>query len=283
MLVSPDGSLEAGALSKMTKRIGINFHEGLQLSRERLSSVLRFLRDNPGANRDVIRRGTDLGANMAIAIPNLGVGCGFVEEAGNGRRLTELGERVIVHDPFLEEMDSIWLMHFGLVDPAGRGPTYWGKLMLDFLIVGAPRTSIELANVVSEGESVVRPKIQAAVTKLTDGYTKADLLGNLALMSWNGDAYVGTAPNARPSAAVVAYVLAKRWSDIHPDQLTAGMDTFLSASRFQDIFRLSKLDIEALLEKVKQLGIIDLYTSAPPHQIVRRWHDVSEVMAGLYD
>ncbi|MFZ4507062.1 MAG: DUF4007 family protein [Fimbriimonas sp.] len=266
----------------MTKRIGINFHEGLQLSRERLSSVLRFLLDNPGASREAIRRGADLGANMAIAIPNLGLGCGLIQEDGNGRRLTELGVRVVAHDPFLEKADSLWLMHFGMVDPAGRGPSYWGNLMLDALIVGTPRTATELADVVSEQESVVRAKIQSGVTKMTDGYTKADLFGNLALLSRNGDGYVGTAPIAWPSATVVAYALAKRWSDIHPDQLTAGMDTFLSASRLQDIFRLSKLDIEALLEQVRQLGLIDLYTSAPPHQIVRRWHDVSEVVERLY-
>ena len=266
----------------MTKRIGINFHEGLQLSRERLSSVLQVLRDHPGASREDIRSGARLGANMAIAIPNLGIGCGLIEEAGHGKRLTMLGETVVGNDPFLEQSDSVWLMHFCMVDPSGRGPSYWSRVILDALIVGDPRTATELADVVSEQESVVRAKIQSAVTKLTDGYTKPDLFGNLGLLMRTEHAFVGTAPNTAPSVAVAAYAVAKRWSDLHPDQLTTGLDPFLSASRLQDIFRLSRPDIEFLLEKVRQLGIIDLYTSAPPFQIVRRFEEVSEVISTLY-
>jgi len=266
------------------RQIGINFHEGLQLSRSRLAATLRFFSENPGASRDQLRSGTDLGANMVVAFPNLAVGCGLLEEGGTkgGRVLTDLGNTVINNDPYLEGETSRWLIHYGLVDPAGRGPAYWGRLMLDVIRPGGRYQAAELASSVGEFESVVREKVQLAVGKLTESYASDGFLGALGLLEKKGSEIHATFPMILPSACVFSYAVASRWSHLLKEQVTTSLETFLVESRLPEIFRMPREQCVALLEESVDLGLVDLYRTATPHQIVRKWKATQDLLATLY-
>ena len=264
--------------------IGINFHEGLKLTRSRLAVVLRYANEHGQVTKESLHDNTEIRSNMAVAIPNLGRGCGFLSRASRDPfRLTSLGLEIVKNDPNLDHSSTFWLMHFGMVDPNGAGPLFWRSTMLDLLRVGVPTAVDSLVDGISIQERVVHAKVKLALSKLIDFYTGPELVGNLGFVSANGGQVIAELPSYPVSTGVFAYAVASRWQSMHPDQVTASLDQFLADSRLLDIFRLSREGAESLLEAIARRGDIELYRSAPPHQIVRRWHDLSEVVSRIYD
>ncbi len=96
----------------MHEKIGITFHEKLQLGRARIAEVLSAIDRRPGATNDQLRTLTSLGTNMTKAFPRLAQGTGLITK---NRELTDFGAAVVRADPGLDRIQTQWIMHFNLV------------------------------------------------------------------------------------------------------------------------------------------------------------------------
>ena len=112
-------------------------HETFFIRKGWLSKGLRKVRDCPDVfiSRDVNPMDAlGIGANMVKSLRYWLQAVGLTEEPTAGRReqaITELGRIVLEHDPYIEELGTLWLLHYRLATNE-RIATAWYYFFNDF-------------------------------------------------------------------------------------------------------------------------------------------------------
>lgn len=265
------------------KEIGPTFHRSFPLQRAFVSSYL-------GA---VHRAGEALSAADARAQTGLGsmkvpAALGYCRAAGlldaNGA-LTILGSTVAEADPHLLLTDSQWLLHCGLSGVTLGAPVFWGQLWMN-LLVGDQRTRADLEFLIRNSYPsgfVNSDSAKVCATAFVSTYAQEDCLGQLGLLGRVKDGIQCGIPSTEPGVGVFAFVLASAWEALRPNQITVTLEDFLRDSKLPQILRASTDGILSLMERAERRGDIVLHRSAPPFQIGRRWEEIGDLAARVYE
>ena len=263
--------------------IGPTFHKTFPIQLPVLSSFLRALKEcGPEASQESIRQASGIGTMKVPASFGYAKGAGFLDHR---QRLTPLGARVLEKDPGFESPTTLWLLHAGLCGVSPMAPLFWRALWQAL----RPGESVERARLVQKVlECYPQGRLKqeyagTCVTVFASSYLKPEGLLSLRLLEGGGSALHSPLREADPPTGVFAYAVVELWDRMHPGQLTSDLDGFVRESGITEVFRISAPRAVSLLEGVRNLGLIDLYRSAPPFQIVRRWTDALEALDCLYD
>jgi hypothetical protein len=268
----------------MKDKIGLTFHEKLQLGRSRIAEVLTAVTDRPGATNDELRSLTSLGTNMTKAFPRLAQGCGLLTKS---RHLTEFGSQVVLSDPGLDSEQTLWIIHYNLTASSGPGPEFWGHAFRNVLRIGQPQGVEDLADQIREagyGESIQVEAVRDALSRMLGFYTSRDGLGELGLISGSRtEGYSCNFDHVLPASAPFSYMLASWWEDHLPDQLTIDLSLLESTSGLVELLRVNQSQLRELLRAAAEAHYCDLFMSAPPFQIVRTWGSKEDILRRIYE
>lgn len=267
----------------MLKPLGPTFHRSFPLQR---STVARYLTATADAGTALdaaeARRRTKLGSMKVPAALGYCRATGLLDETGN---LTDLGKVVYDSDSELTALQTHWLLHIGLCGLSPMAPKYWESLW-EAVGVGAIVQRRYLDRKVQESYPagyISEDSSKVSATAFVSTYTQEECLGSLSILERTSkDGVRGTTSLQTPNVATFTFALASRWESMHPRQLTTTLDTFIDNSGLAAMFRISKDAVLDLLSRSARSGAIELYQSAPPHQVVRKWSDISEITRGLY-
>lgn len=267
----------------MQERIGLTFHEKLQLSRARIAEILSAVGFKPGASNDDLRSLTNLGTNMTKAFPRLAQGCGLLTKT---RHLTRLGLCVVEADPGLDQIETMWAMHFNLVWDRGPGPEFWSFAFRKALRVGQPLSVEEISDCVREagyGAEIQASAVRDAVSRMLGFYVTRDGLDQLELVTGSRNAgYECNHDHSMPPLPAFAYMVASCWEVDFGSQVTVGLDEFESKTCLADILRVSSEELRNMFRDMADAKLCDLYLAAPPYQIVRAWDSSDDLTRRLH-
>lgn len=270
------------------KRLGMAFHETLKLNRAAMGDVLNYVQqctDSQPSPSD-LRNATSLGTNYVKAMPRFCNGAGLL----NGWALTEFGRGVLQWDEGMLSPTSQWLLHYHLSAHHGPGPEFWHHLILRFLKPGTRLTSTWVRDeLVQFAESHQRTEISQRTASSTasvflNSYSKSEGLGELGVVRATGREYSVHFPQS-PSALTFAYALVKFWQGRWQNQRTVNLADLVDQEGLAGLFFLSSQQVEQLLDEIRREGLIDIYRSSPPYQVVRQWTegDTAKILERAYD
>lgn len=264
----------------------LNFHNTFRLSRPRLAEVLATVeRIGSASSKDL--SGTSLGKNMHRPFLNWGVMSGLLEpESKNDVRLSVFGESTRTHDPSLSDVDSQWLMHFHLTHQDGIGPAFWQRLVTTYFGRSFPLSNESMAPDILSAHFNAHTEASAkkAAGIFLSTYSEPDCLGSLGLITEvSGKSYLPNAPQRPISALGLLYCLIETWSIRQPKIDTMPLNDLFLPGGIADTLLLDREEIEDRLNSLKAIGLLDVYRTAPPHQIVRFWQDPDAAKRGALE
>lgn len=280
------------------KRLGTAFHETFPLIRPAVAAVLEVVgniesEDASASLADMLKARTTLGANYIKSMPRYAFGSGLLTGTTRGKRvLTAFGEQVRLHDPNLDHPATQWLMHYYLSSPEGPGPTFWNGLVTRGLRIGDKVRRGEVAQSIERiveddtGKQLATRTAQSTATIFLGTYTKSDGLGSLGLLrsvdAEDGAVYRVQEPIS-PQLWSVAYALADYWESTWGQDKTINLAELTEPGGFADIFLMGSEQLEQTLEQLGSNGILELYRTAPPYQVVRLWEDKNTLLERIYE
>jgi hypothetical protein len=309
-----------GDRSAQLDRLPYSFHQTLSFDRSRLLTLLEIFAEEDASESGLTksqageRNAGRFGKPMVEAMVDFGRGCGFLAPAASGTStrsavrfaLTDLGKSVLSDDPSMTSVDTQWLMHGFMAGQRGPGPAFWNFMFGQALgpgdLLGRGYLEESVGSGIDETERAPRNR-EAAVTSALNcfvgfyatrgGLSALQILETVAdgvgieqppSIGGRGSKQLRVRMDAPPiSAAAFGVLLIDFWRRNYPDRLTIGFDALHEDGAIARVLLLGRRDVEALLGELRTLGLVDLYTVAPPFQVVRRWEDDAAATAQLVD
>jgi hypothetical protein len=236
--------------------------------------------------RKLIRELTTLGTIYVEAMPRYCFGSGLLNKQYD---LTEFGNYVIQHDPMLEQESTQWLMHYHLSAPQGPGPAFWHELVVTRFRIGDEFTTEDIAIQIAhlynsiEGKDLADKSARSTATVFLGTYIKSDGLGNLNLLASlrNNRFRVNENYNTPPIWAI-AYGLLDFWQKQFPGHATINLNDLYGDKGLTNLFMISRGRLNSILEELQQDGILELYRTAPPYQVVLLRSEKQPLLEKLY-
>lgn len=273
------------------QRMFTMFHETFALSRPAIAQILQVVREHPPRNgqsiRTLLREHTDLGTNYCKAMPRYAYACGLVDY--NCTHLTPFGNFVLNCDPTMARTETQWLMHYHLSAPEGPGPLFWYRLVTEFLQQRESFTIHEIADAIRDSVEAAENKLlqprsaRATATIFLGSYAKPQGLSALRLLQREDepDSWRFCLPESAPWS-VVGYALMRHWDALYPEQKTVPLNHLTERGLFASVFWMGERALLNTLEPLRNAGYIDLYLTAPPHQVVRLREDSDQLLEVVY-
>ena len=263
--------------------MSLTFHRTFSLSRPLLTQVIRTAEKVPGFTQATLARETDLGSVQQEAMPRYAYRAGLLDAK---KHLTLFGEFVAQFDSALETSGTQWLLHYHLSAPHGH-TAFWRYLVTTHFLSGNVFTSQELMDSLAEFLSEETGKVPAprylrsAVTIFIGSYLKTEGLYRLhVLEEIEQNTYQVLVPPLPPVWAL-GYALTDYWKAQYGERLTINL-TDITQGDFASIFLLGENRLTELLMELKREGIIDLYRTSRPYQIVLLQPDPKFALEKLY-
>lgn len=260
----------------------INFHETFCLSRASLSQLLNVTHQT-GTLKSEFLISTSLGTNYQKAMPRYAYRAGLLDER---RCLTLFGNFTAERDPNLEKTSTQWLLHYHLTAP--HGPTaFWHYLVTHWFVPGNTFTADQLTDDLAEFLQREKRKvpslrsIRSTITIFTGTYLKRDGLSRLGMLEEVEKNTYHVPRVSQPPIWALGYALADYWQAHYGERLTVNLDD-LSGNRFAGLFLLGESGFNELLLQLKQEGMIDLYRTAHPYQVVLLQPSLKYALEKLY-
>lgn len=242
---------------------------------------------------DLLRERTTLGANYIKSMPRYAFGSGVLAGTMRARTvLTAFGEQVRLHDPNLDHIVTQWLIHYHLSSPHGPGPAFWNHLVTHSLRIGDElqrgEVAGEIARIAEEdtGKQLATRTAQSTATVFLGTYAKSDGLGSLGVLkpvdTGNGVVYQVQEPVPLPLWSF-AYALADYWEGIWGQQVTINLSELTEPGGLANIFSIGSEQLEQALGQLRDQGVLELYRTAPPYQVVRLWTDKNTLFERIYE
>ncbi len=260
----------------------ISFHETFTLSRASLIQILNNANQTDKLDRKYLVN-TSLGTNYQKAMPRYAYRAGLLDEKNH---LTTFGHFTAQHDPLLEKPATQWLLHYHLAAP--HHPTaFWHFLVANRFVSGNSFTAADLNNDLTAFLSLKAKKnpsprsVRSTVTVFTGTYLKSDGLKRLGLLEEGGQGTYYVPNVSPPSVWVLGYALAEYWQALYGKRLTVNLDD-LTGNTFAGLFLLGESGLTDLLIQLKQKGMIDLYRTSRPYQVVLLQPNLEFALERLY-
>jgi len=263
--------------------MSLTFHRTFSLSRSSIAKIIHLAQEKPGFTRADIENHTDLGTIYQEAMPRYSSRTGLLDDKNY---LTPFGRFVAERDPNLEKTSTQWLLHYHLTAP--HGPTaFWHYLVTHWFVPGNTFTADQLADDLAEFLQREKRKvpslrsIRSTITIFTGTYLKRDGLSRLGMLEEVEKNTYHVPRVSQPPIWALGYALADYWQAHYGERLTVNLDD-LSGNRFAGLFLLGESGFNELLLQLKQEGMIDLYRTAHPYQVVLLQPSLKYALEKLY-
>ncbi|MDQ3638609.1 MAG: DUF4007 family protein, partial [Actinomycetota bacterium] len=183
-------------------------------------------------------------------------------------------------------------VHYHLSSPYGPGPVFWNRLVTRSLRVGDElqrgEVAQEIARIVEEdtGKQLATRTAQSTATVFLGTYSKSDGLGPLGILksidAKDSAVYQVQEPVPLPLWSL-AYALADYWENTWAQQVTINLSELTEPGGFVSIFSIGSEQLEQALGQLRDQGVLELYRTAPPYQVVRLWTDKNTLFERIYE
>ncbi|MDP1624522.1 MAG: DUF4007 family protein [bacterium] len=253
----------------MPDKFVISFHESFSISRESLKQILRNAQENNGKFSKKFLINTPLGTNYQKAMPRYAFRSGLLDKNNS---LTIFGQHVAKRDLALEKSETQWLLHYHLASPHGA-TSFWNRLVRKYFLVSNSFNDEDLISYLTDllkieaNKSPAPRSIRSTITAFTGTYLKTDGLRRLNLLQETVQNTYRVQSTDTPPIWALGYALTEYWSAHYGAQLTIDLDDLIKGD-FAAIFLLGEERLTNLLLELKQEGMIDLYRTSRPYQVV---------------
>ena len=250
----------------MIDKFAISFHETFTLSRSSLAQIIENCLNNGRLKRnDLVKMGT----NYQKAMPRYARRTGLL---GPKDDLTPLGHFIGQYDPTLSRTGTQWLLHYHLAAPQGFSAFWHHFVHRHFLpsnSFSANDLITDLNNFLTEhkGKAPAANSVRSTVAIFTGTYLKPDGLAKLDLLEDNDSNTYYVPPTRTPDLWALGYALVDYWAAHYGERLTINLDD-LTHGDFAAIFILGEERLLQLLIQLKQEGMLDLFRTSRPYQVV---------------
>lgn len=292
--------------------VGISGHETFPFRAGWLRKGFELAHMNPRGfiDQDEAMTLLGVGKNMVRSIRHWSLATGLLEERptkdGRGLFSTPFGQRVLgEYDPYLEDVSTLWLLHWKLATNSTRATTWYIVFSTWFQ---SDFTKDELVHFLSDrlqemghsgfAESSLRRDVDCFVRTYVPAKTTATLLledaldcplTELNILAELGDRKTYRFHRTNPttlSDLVLAYVIMEYW-----EQQAAGRESL----SFEDLMykagspgRVLRLEENAMTERLERMesatkGAFSFTTSAGLKQLLRGWRRLETPMTLLDD
>ncbi|QIZ72619.1 DUF4007 family protein [Oxynema aestuarii] len=272
-------------------KLQLSFTRNFPLKKEDLLKVLRTAAEKGELNKNKERQmeETALGSEKIGPMMKWSMRCGLLHD----RRLTPEGEIAIARDPYLQHLTTDWLMHFylsfgdrGLAKPPEHLADWggWTYFVYEFLPEHRTFTEGELIHHLS----LVFPDDKAPVISkntrfLLRAYYEFYALSGAKFLTLKDKIY-HTDQTVQPNPYAIAYLLAKIWERDYPHDGSILTESLLNNPMgLAPVLGVRRDRLQAYLDRLESLGIIEQRRAVPPAQIVRRWQDPLPLLEKAYE
>lgn len=273
-------------------RLGLTFHRTFSLNRPAIKQVLELVKNDQNRNgggiklsRQDIRDKSQLGTIYVEAMPRWAWGSGLLDE---NKRLTVFGQYVCSNDISLEQLTTLWLMHYHLSAPHGPGPAFWHELVAARFRSGDEFTQDEVAQDIAniyareKGKALSRGSAVSTANAFLGTYVKSDGLGKLGLLEEIGDNHFRVVETDAPPTWTMAAAVLDYWQANFPNQVTINLTNLISDSGLASLFMISRSRLDMVLGEMREAGILELFRVAPPYQVALLDSDPEPVFQRMY-
>lgn len=269
-------------------RLGLTFHRTFSLSRYSISQIIQLSRINENQQKKKISRieieKLNLGSIYIEAMPRYGIGSGLLDI---NNYPTLFGKYVLSNDPLLDGYKTQILMHYHLSAPHGPGPEFWHEIVKKYFYPGNIFSHQELCEHIGnsiwikEGKILSERAVKSTATVFLGTYTKTEGLGKLGILTQTNSGRYQVNKPILPSSCVIAVALLDYWAAQFPGHISITLDKLLD-SDFNDLFMMSKNELDESLRELQERGILKIYRSSPPFQVVQISHDPEPLFKEIY-
>lgn len=103
--------------------MAIGFSQNFNLERNLLASLLMAYRETGALSREAIRSLLGVGDNKAEAMVTWLSKLGLRDNVS--KKITDLGLLILTHDPYIEDITTLWLLHYQLASNEDAEVWYW--------------------------------------------------------------------------------------------------------------------------------------------------------------
>ncbi len=273
-----------------SNKLGTTFHRSFALNRPAINQILRLSADaDPSSEKCLsqkdIREDTTLGTQYVSSMPRYAQGAGLLT---SGNCLTKLGGYVFRYDPYMDRLETQWLMHYHLSVLHGYGPLYWYEIVRSLFRAGNRliRDDIDYA-IQKTGEKLdvsISPRsAKQTGTAFVGTYTKSDGFEKLGIFeSIEGSNAFQVYSSSLLSYWVFAYALMDYWAVNYEGRLSVNLDELTVETGLASLFLLDNARLNQILNELQQAGIVDIYRSAQPYQLLLLNHDQNIPLEKIY-
>jgi len=275
------------------ERIPTVFHESFALSRPSITQVVNALYAAPDGvdfkskekREEFFRSSTQLGTNYVKAMPEYAKGSGLLSF---NYELTLFGKTILGKDSSLEQISTLWLMHYFLSAPHGPGPSFWNQIVCSRFRSGDEFTQSEIEQDIAEiyskekGKPLSPGSAKSTANAFLETYVKSDGLGNLGILEEIGDNHYRVLETDIPPVWAVAAAVLDYWQANFPNQVTVNLSSLTSESGLASLFMISRSRLDMILGEMRDAGIVELFRVAPPYQVALLDSDMEQVFHRMY-
>jgi hypothetical protein len=271
-------------------RIETTFHETFALNLPAVVSVLQVCEEHDGqVTPDILSAEIPLlGPNYIKAMPRYARGCGLL--AMGGFTLTPFGKAVLLNDPSLERLSTLWLMHYHLSAPRGPGPAFWNRVITGTMRIGQAITRPIVVEAIADFKREMSEKslssrtVESTATVFLGTYSKSDALGKLGILTAveEGKGIYAVRQPEPPPLWALAYALWAYWDSCSPGSTELLLRDLGRADGLAGLFLMGPGMLGTLLGELQAAGLLMIKRDAPPFVVTRLSQDSQEILARMY-
>jgi len=260
--------------------MAVGFSQNFNFERDLLASLLRAYAENERLSREAIRSLLGVGDNKAEAMVTW-LGKLGLRDNGN-RKITALGSVILTHDPYFEDITTLWLLHYQLASNKDAEVWYWlTNAFLPNQSSFSFSDAIDFLGSLGIGRNDEQ-HLKTDVSIFLRSFILESALGKTEFIKVQGKANRNVArnrfyknPPSNPSPYLVAYVIFDQRIKKFPSLITVTIQELLTEDgNAGRVFSLSRGKLEEILRLVssQQFGhLIDLSTTAGLDQVGLRF------------
>lgn len=265
----------------------LGFHGTFQLKKEEIAKIIQTATEEKGLNDTVknLMVRTGFGNAKITPLKSWATHAGLVKN----NQLTPEGKLIHKLDPYLQSLNSDWLMHFYFsfgdkgLDKIPYNSYEWGGwtyFVYDFLPNNLTFSTEHLhRNVESVFTEESSKSIKDNFNKVLKTYTEAHALKDIQFIKAIKNTKTKivtykTGESVFPNTYLIGYFLAKLWERDFGEETSILTDDLISQKMgLTQVLNISSDTLQEYLNQLESLGIIEQRRTVAPYQIIRRWEN----------
>jgi hypothetical protein len=201
--------------TEVVRGVKLQLTNGYYLHFDQMARLLRFVQQHPSAGRhsqQALAAGSGLTARQVESLASVMVRLGLLQP--RSYRLSPFGSLVARHDPFLDDLGTLWVFHYHLASDAGV--LVWSHLTNCLLPLGRAVTTLDARDSIQPllagyTSYASQKKLMQEIHSFFNAYTDQAFAQLNYVRPVEGNAYALTDSPARvPPAALLATLLLYR-------------------------------------------------------------------------